>query len=86
MNQDPLVRQTAAGVLSGLFRHLGSGGSQPVPAGLNLGAMGTQVEEFLEMPVELAEIFLSMSTQLTELVLTSLEQAGIVLVKGLLPI
>lgn len=86
MTQDPQVRDQAAGVLSGLFRHLGSGGSQPAPGGLNLGAMGTQFEQLVEMPVELANIFLNMSVQLTELILRSLEEAGIVLAKGLSPV
>jgi hypothetical protein len=85
MSQDPQVRSQAAGVLSGLFHHLGTGGSDPLPSGLNLGAMGQQVEELIEMPIELAQIFLNMSTQLTELILTALEQAGLVLAKGLLP-
>jgi hypothetical protein len=85
VTQDPQVRDRAADVLSGLFRHLGSGGTDPVPAGLNLGGMGKQVEQFIAMPIELANIVLNMSTQLTELILTSLEQAGVVLVEGLTP-
>jgi hypothetical protein len=84
MNQDPGVRQDAAGILTGLFRHLGSGGSQPAPAGIV--GLGGQLAEFMEMPIELANIFLNMSVQLTELVLKSLEEAGIVLVKGLSPV
>lgn len=83
--QDPAVRQEAHGVLSGLFSHLGSQGSGPGASGLGGGALGGQLVEFMEMPVDLARIFLDMSVQLTELVLTSLEEAGIVLVKGLSP-
>lgn len=86
MTQDPQVRQEAHGILDGLFRHLGTGGGEPAPAGLDLGALGQQVEEFFSMPIELATIFLNMSTQLTELILKSLEEAGIVLVKGLSPV
>lgn len=82
MNQDPAVRDEAAGVLSGLFRHLGSGGTQPTAGGLDVGG---QFAQLLEMPVELANIFLNMSVQLTELVLRSLEEAGIVLARGLMP-
>lgn len=85
MSQDPQVRDEAAGVLSGLFRHLGSGGSQPAPGGLDIGGMGQQFVELLEMPVELANVFLNMSVQLTELILRSLEDAGIVLARGLMP-
>lgn len=86
MNQDPAVRDHAAHTLQMLFQHLGSGGTQPTPAGVNLGGMALQVEQFFNMPVELASIFLAMATDLTQLVLQSLEQAGIVLVEGLSPI
>jgi hypothetical protein len=86
VNQNPLTRDRAAGVLSGLFHHLGSKGGAPAPEGVNLGGMATQLEQFVNMPVELAQVFLGMATDLTELVLTSLEQAGIVLVEGLTPV
>lgn len=87
MTQDPQVRQEAHNVLSGLFSHLGSQGSGPGASsgGLAGGALAGQLVEFMEMPVDLARIFLDMSVQLTDLVLTSLEEAGIVLVKGLSP-
>jgi hypothetical protein len=89
VNQDPQVRQEAHSVLSSLFSHLGrqggtgdsGGGGQ---AGLG-GAFGGQVAEFMAMPLELTKVFLDMSVQLTDLVLTSLEEAGIILVKGLSP-
>lgn len=88
MNQDPQVRQEAHGVLSSLFSRLGQGdagsGGGGAPAGLG-GALGGQVAEFMAMPLELTKIFLDMSVELTDLVLTSLEEAGIVLVKGLSP-
>lgn len=86
MNTDPQVHQEAHNVLSGLFSHLGSQGSGPgASSGLGGGALAGQLVEFMEMPVDLARIFLDMSVQLTDLVLTSLEEAGIVLVKGLSP-
>lgn len=89
MNQDPAVRQQAHGVLEGLFRGLGqhaSGQQAQAPAGLNADWMLNQLTEFVEMPVDLARIFLEMSTQLTELVLDSLAEAGIALTKGLTPL
>ena len=84
MNQDPAVRDEAAGILSGLFSHIGETrqAGQPPSA---LGGLGLQLEEFMTMPLDLAVVFLDMSVQLTELVLKSLEEAGIVLVKGLTP-
>lgn len=83
MTTDPGARNQAAGVLHGLFTHLGSGGGQPAPTPLS--GMALQVEQFVAMPIELANIFMNMSVQLTELVLTSLEEAGITLVQGLMP-
>ena len=81
---DPGVRQEAHGLLSGLFSHLGqsagSGGSQGGSGGL----MG-QVTEFIEMPLELAQLFMGMSAQLAEMVLKTLEEGGMILVKGLTP-
>lgn len=85
MTQDPATRDRAATLLHSLFNHIGSGGTQPVPAGVNLGAMGTQIQQLLEIPVELAQIFIGMAGDLTEVILTSLEQAGIVLAEGLIP-
>jgi hypothetical protein len=81
MSTDPQVRQQAHGVLEGLFSRIGGQGAGD-GAG---GALGGQLVEFMEMPVDLARIFVDMSVQLTDLVLTSLEEAGIVLVKGLSP-
>lgn len=84
MRQDPEVRQEAHGILSGLFRHVGeSRQTGEVPSAL--GGLGLQLEEFMSMPLDLAMIFMNMSVELTELVLRSLEEAGIVLVKGLTP-
>lgn len=85
MNQDPQVRQQAHGVLESLFAHIGGqqGGPHPALAG---GGLTGQLVEFMEMPVELSRIFLDMSVQLTDLVLTSLEEAGIVLARGIMPV
>lgn len=85
MNQDPQTRSHAASILEGLFRHIGSGGSEPVPQGVNLGGMGQQVEQFVAMPLELAQLFTGMAVDLTNLILDSLEQAGIILAEGLIP-
>lgn len=83
MTTDPGTRNQAASTLHGLFSHLGSGGNQPAPTPLS--GLALQAEQFFTMPIELANIFMNMSVQLTELVLTSLEEAGITLVTGLMP-
>lgn len=80
---DPAVRQEAHGVLQGLFSHIGSQGQQG--GGGLTGGLAGQLTEFIEMPMELTKIFLDMSVQLTELVLKSLEEAGMTLVKGMTP-
>lgn len=84
MRQDPAVCQEAGGILEGLFRHLGESRQSGQPPSA-LGGLGVQLEEFMSMPLDLAVVFMNMSVQLTELVLQSLEEAGIVLVKGLSP-
>lgn len=78
---DPAVREEASSILNGVFTHIGSSGSQASP----LGGLVDQFTQLMEMPIELAQIFLNMSMQLTELVLKSLEEAGITLVKGITP-
>lgn len=86
MNQDPQVRQAAAGHLTALFQGLGHARQEQDPSVLgSLGGAAGQLEEFLSMPLDMAMVFINMSVQLTELVLTSLEEAGIILVKGLTP-
>jgi hypothetical protein len=82
---DPGVRQEAHGVLQGLFSHIGSQGQQGGGGGGLAGGLAGQLTEFIEMPMELTKIFLDMSVQLTELVLKSLEEAGMTLVKGMTP-
>ncbi len=88
MTQDPQVRQAAAGHLTALFQGLGHARQEQDPSTLGslAGGLGQQVEEFLAMPLDMAMVFINMSTQLTELVLTSLEEAGIILVRGLSPV
>ena len=83
MNQDPGVRSEAAGHLTALFQGLGNARQEQDPT--VLGGLAGDLEEFMSMPMDMAMIFLNMATQLTELVLTSLDDAGIVLVKGLTP-
>jgi hypothetical protein len=87
MAMDPQVRGEAKGHLSTLFSGLGSAHQNPgALGGLGLGDVGQQFQEFVEMPIELASIFLNMSVELAELVLTSLEKAGYTLVKGMTPL
>ena len=83
MNQDPAVRREAAGHLNALFQGIGNARSEADPT--VLGGLAGDFEEFMSMPMDMALIFLNMATDLTELVLRSLEEAGIVLVKGLTP-
>lgn len=81
---DPGVRQEAHGVLSGLFSRIGQNNGTDGRSSEDGGTLA-QITEFIEMPMELAQIFLNMSIELAELVLKSLEEAGIVLVKGMTP-
>ena len=83
MNQDPEVRTAAAGHLTALFQGLGNARNEEDPS--VLGGLAGEFTEFLQMPMELAQIFITMSTQMTELVLESLAEAGFVLVRGLSP-
>lgn len=86
MTQDPQVRQAAASHLTALFQGLGHARQEDDPSALgSLSGMAGDLEEFMSMPLDMAMVFIRMATDLTELVLTSLEEAGIVLVKGLTP-
>ena len=85
MRQDPQVRNEAASVLSGLFRNIGET-RQAGQAPAALGGLGVELEEFLTMPLDLAVVFMRMSVELTELILQSLEEAGIILTKALTPL
>ena len=84
MRQDDQVQEQARSVLSGLFRNIGEA-NQDGGSASALGGLGGELAEFILMPAELAEIFVSMSTDLAEMVLTSLAEAGLVLVRGLTP-
>jgi len=84
MRQDPQVRQEAGGILEGLFRHIGESRQSGQPPSA-LGGLGVQLEEFMSMPLDLAVVFMNMATDLTELVLQSLEEAGIILIRGMTP-
>lgn len=84
-------RDQALDTLSGLFRRMGdrsstggTGGEQS--GGDAVSGMLQDVEEFVSMPMDLAVIFVNMSVELAELVLTSLEEAGFTLVKGMTPL
>lgn len=83
MNQDPQVRQAAASHLTALFQGIGNARREDDPT--VLGGLAGDLEEFMSMPLDMAMIFLNMATDLTELILNSLEAAGIVLVRGLTP-
>jgi hypothetical protein len=88
VNQDPAVRQEAHGHLMSLFQGLGNANREQDPSVLGnvgLGGMAGQLEEFMSMPMDMAMVFLNMAVQLTDLVLSSLEEAGIILVKGITP-
>jgi hypothetical protein len=84
MRQDPDVRMEAEGVLEGLFRNIGHAGRSGDSASA-LGGLGVELAEFVTMPADLARLFAEMAFDLTELVLNSLAEAGIILVKGLTP-
>lgn len=84
MNQDPVVRREAAGILEGMFRTVGESRQSGQPPSA-LGGLGLDLQEFMAMPLDLAVVFMNMAVDLTELVLKSLEEAGYVLVKGLTP-
>jgi hypothetical protein len=80
-------RDQALDTLAGLFRRIGTANNpQPPEGGDAISGMLGQVEEFVSMPMDLAVIFLNMSVELAELVLTALEEAGFTLVKGMTPL
>jgi hypothetical protein len=84
---DSGVRDEARAVLGQTFGNLGHAiqGQTTDPLGGLAGSLGTQIEQFLQMPIELAQIFTSLGMQMADLVLTALEEAGIVLARGLMP-
>lgn len=84
MRQDPDIRSEAEGILDRLFTNIGRASTDAGSAS-SVSGLGTQIAEFVTMPAELAEIFVGMSMDLTKMVLESLAEAGIVLVRGLSP-
>jgi hypothetical protein len=84
MNQDPAVRREAQGILENLFREVGHSSQAGEPASA-LSGLGVDLAEFLTMPADLARLFTEMAFDLTELVLSSLAEGGIILWKGLTP-
>jgi len=85
VSTDPGVRTEAANILTNVFTGIGQHAQGQGIDSLGLGGLSAQVEQFAAMPLELARIFTVMAVQLTELVLQALEEAGIVLAKGVLP-
>lgn len=85
-DQDPQVFSAAREHLGGLFTGLGqarqSGGDTGLIGGLNLAE---EFAEFLQMPLELAQLFAEMGFDIADMVLKSLAEAGYILVKGLTP-
>ena len=83
---DPEARALAASRLNDLFQGLGRQ-AQGDTGGLgDLGGLIGQFEEFASVPLDLAMLFLNMSVELTELVLRTLEEGGVILMKGLTPV
>lgn len=88
---DAEVRSEATNVLAELFQNVGrqaQGQGQPDQGGGGmLGGIdiAQELQEFATMPVELAVLFMDMSVELAELVLTTLLKAGYTLAKGLTP-
>lgn len=83
---DEQVRTEARDLLANLFQNVGQQSQGQDQGGLLGGIdIAQELQEFAQMPVELAMIFMDMSVELAELVLTSLAKAGYTLVKGLTP-
>jgi len=85
MSSDPEARQLAASRLTDLFQSLGRQAQGEAPSGDLSGLLG-QFQEFASLPLDIAVLFLDMSVELTELVLRTLEEGGVILVKGVTPL
>lgn len=88
MDTDPQARQSAVDAVSAMWQNIGHS-TQNQDSGLlgGLGGgLGQQLTEFVNMPMEMAQIFINMAVQIAELTITSIEEAGVVLVKGLSPV
>ncbi len=87
MSQDPQVLSEAHGVLSAMFSHIGrQSGPRPADASAPLGGALGQLQEFVSMPADLARIFLEYAVEMADATLTTLEEAGFILVKGMTPL
>lgn len=75
-------------VLADLFGRLGRRDQegQAGEGGLDLGGIGEQFTEFLSMPLDLTTLLIERSTDMAELVLATLAEAGYVVVKGTTPL
>lgn len=74
-------------VLSGLFERIGRAKQEGGDGGLaGIGGLGEQFAEFLTMPLDLAVLLMERSTEMAELVLATLAEAGYVVVKGTTPL
>ena len=83
---DTVPHAEAKSLLADLFRKVGEQPPGQEQSGLLGGIdIAQELQEFATMPVELAMVFMDMSVELAELVLTSLAKAGYTLVKGLTP-
>ena len=60
-------------------------GRKEAPQSTVAGGLTKEIEEFLAMPLDLTMVFLDMSVSLTEMILQTLEEAGVILVKGMTP-
>lgn len=80
-------RQEALGLLSSRFREVGQRRVADDQEGLGsmLEGLSGEFTEFLNMPLDLARIFINMGLEMAELAISTLEEAGFVLVKGLTP-
>lgn len=81
-DQDPQVYSEAKDHLGRLFTGVGQARQGGDAGGLTLGQ---EFAEFLQMPMELARLFTDMGFDIADMVLTSLGEAGYILVKGLTP-
>lgn len=86
MPSDPEARTIAASKLTDLFQGLGRHAQGDAAPADPIGGLIGQFEEFASMPLDLATLFLNMSVQLSELVLKTLEEGGVILMRGLTPV
>lgn len=83
---DPQIRSEASSHLTSFFQQLGQARQQNDPNLVSgLGGATEQLREFMSMPLDLTMLFANMSVELVEMILTSLEQAGFILVRGMTP-